>query len=278
MNKSGFIYSSLRSVYRFFRQDIIFGLILLPYGRKKHRELLRTSDRKNDHTYTSFYRSPVQLNVLTGTALKYINKAPNERLSINVFASSNGAEAYTIASTLLAAHPGLDFHIFASDLHQSMVDKANSATYTLQEITQGLEVDEKFMTQTFDKIGDELFKVKESIQKHITFEQADLLSDSLSQQFAKSDIVFAQNVLFHMPPEMARKAFHSIVTFLKPHSVLFLEGMEIEMRVELVKKEKLTPLTENIKKIYEYSRKHISDDWWNHYWCNEPCFGLTKDK
>lgn len=278
MIKNSLPYRFLRSIYRFLKQKILYGLILLPYGRRKHRELLATSDRKNDHTYTSFYRSPVQLALLTGPVLNYLNKDNDEPITINVFASSNGAEAYTIASALLAAHPQLDFHLYASDLHQSMVDKANSATYSLQEITQGLDVSGKFMEQTFDKVENELYRVKQPIRNRITFSQADLLSDTLNQQFARSDIVFAQNVLFHMPPAMARKAFDIIQSFLKPHSALFLDGMEIEMRVELMKKTKLTPLTKDIRAIYEYSRKHFPEDWWNYYWGNEPYFPLTSDK
>jgi len=278
MIKNSLPYRFLRSIYRFIKQRIYYGLILLPYGRRKHKELLATSDRKNDHTYTSFYRSPVQLALLTGPVLDYLNKQSDKRITVNVFASSNGAEAYTIASALLATHPDLDFHLFASDLHQSMVDKANSATYSLQEITQGLDVSKEFMAQTFDKIDSELYRVKESIQNRITFTQADLLSDTLTQQFAKADIVFAQNVLFHMPPSMARKAFKNIIHFLDSKSVLFIDGMEIDMRGELIKETGMLPLTKDIRKVYEYSRMHISDDWWNHYWGNEPYFPFARDK
>lgn len=278
MIKSSLPYRFARSIYRFLKQRIFYGLFLLPYGRRKHRELLATSDRKNDHTYTSFYRSPVQLALLTGPVLDYLQPHKGKPLTINVFASSNGAEAYTIASALLAAHPHLDFHLYASDLHQSMVDKAKSATYSLQEITQGLDVSNEFMEQTFDKIDNELYRVKESIQNRITFSQADLLSDTLTQQFSRSDIVFAQNVLFHMPPDMARKAFKNIIHFLDTKSVLFIDGMEIDMRGELIKETGLLPLTTNIRKVYEYSRMHISDDWWNHYWGNEPYFPLARDK
>jgi len=278
MKKKSFLYRFLRGIYRLLVHKIYYGIILLGYGRRKHRQLLKASDRKNDHTYTSFYRSPVQLNVLCSSVIKYLNKPAGETLKINVFAGSNGSEAYTIASTLLMANPGLNFHIYASDLHQEMVGKANSASYTMQEITQGLDVADSFIVQTFDKTGDDLYKVKDEIRKHITFEQADLLSDSLQKQFDKVDIVFAQNVLFHMPQELARKAFRKIVSFLKPHSVLFIDGMEIEMRVELIKKENLQPLTENQREIYNYSRKHISNKWWNYYWGNEPFSPFAKDK
>lgn len=278
MNKNSIPYKILRKTYQLFVHNLFYETLLLGYGRKKHRQLLKTSERKNDHTYTSFYRSPMQLDLLCGPVLDYIAKGVDEKLTINLFAGSNGSEAYTVASTLLAKHPDLNFHIYASDLHQEMVDKANSATYSMHEITQGLQVAESFIKQTFDKSADDQYKVKDSIRQHVSFEQADLLSDTLNEQFDKADIVFAQNVLFHMPQDLARRAFAKIATFLKPHSVLFIDGMEIEMRVELIKKENLMPLEDNLRQIYMYSRKHIAVKWWNYYWGNEPFSSFARDK
>lgn len=279
MNKNNTAYKVLRSIYRFFKYNIFYRIILLPYGRKKHRLLLKTTDRKNDHTYTSFFRSPPQLEVLSNSVLDFLQKnGQQSRITINVFAASTGAEPYTIASHLKKTRPELDFHIFASDLHQSTVEKAKSGIYTLEEITQGLVVTNEQMAQTFDKLEGDQYRVKEDIRKHITFTQADLLDNDLSSQFNKADIVFAQNVLFHMPPAMARQAFANIISFLKPHSVLFIDGMEIEMRVELTKKAKLKPLNQSIREIYEYSRKHFPEKWWKFYWGNEPYFPLSRSK
>lgn len=271
MNKNNTAYKALRSIYRFLKYQLVYGMILLPYGRKKHRQLLKTSDRKNDHTYTSFFRSPLQLEVLSTSVIDFL-QANNSRtpITINVFAGSIGAEPYTIASHLKRSHPDLDFHIYASDLHASTVAKAKSGIYSMQEITQGLEVAQAYISQTFEPLEDGQYKVKEDIRKHITFSQADLLDDKLKDQFQKADIVFAQNVLFHMPPDMARKAFKNIITFLKPRSALFIDGMEIEMRVELITPPTFTPVEKNLRAIYEYSRAHISDKWWKHYWGNEP--------
>lgn len=279
MSKSNIAYKLLRSVYRFFKYNIVYRIILLPYGRKKHRLLLNTTDRKNDHTYTSFFRSPPQLEVLSSSVLDFLQAGnPQSRIMINVFAASTGAEPYTIASHLKKVRPGLDFHIFASDLHKSTVEKAKSAIYTLEEITQGLVVTDEHMSQTFDQLENGQYQVKEEIRKHVTFSQADLLDKNLGSQFNKADIVFAQNVLFHMPPAMAREAFANIISFLKPHSVLFIDGMEIEMRVELTKKARLTPLNHSIREIYEYSRKHFPEKWWKFYWGNEPYFPLSRNK
>lgn len=263
-----------RGLRQWVRSRIYYGIVLLPKLRAKHRELLRTVNRSNSHTYTCFYRSPAQLAALTGPVLDYLR---SPEVSINIFAGSNGAEAYTMASELIARRPDINFSILASDLHQEMVDKASAATYTLDEITQGLEVPAEFIERTFDKLGDR-YVVKPHIRSKVKFVQADLLDPELPQRFPPADIVVAQNVLFHMPPDLARSAFESILRFLKPRAALFLDGMELDMRVELTKRAKLKPLQFRLREIYEYSRRHIPENWWDIYYGNEPYFPFSKDK
>src|SRR5690606_17720625 len=200
---------------------------LLPYGRMRQRALRRHSDRSDSHTYTSFYRSPPQIEALVGPVLSHFERLGITSPSILLFAGSNGAEAYTIASELMARRPDLDFQIRASDLHQHTVRHAQEASYTLNEITQGLIVPDEFLQRTFD-IVDGRYVVKPEIRARVSFEQADLLSPDFASQFAPADIVFVQNVLFHMPPALAKQAFAAVLRLLKPGSVLFVEGMELD--------------------------------------------------
>ena len=51
---------------------------------------------------------------------------PPRALSINVVACSTGAEAYVVASELMAKFPKLDFHVYASDLHLGFVSAVHS--------------------------------------------------------------------------------------------------------------------------------------------------------
>ena len=266
-----------RSAYRFVRNDLLLGFVLVPYGRMRQRALLERADRSNSHTYTSFYRSPVQLEALVGPVLSHLEQRGVKSPSILLLAGSIGAEAYTIASELRARRPDLDFHIRASDLHEHTVQRGQEASYTLHEITQGLSVPDEFIQRTFDVVDDR-YVVKPDIRARVTFEQADLLSPDLTKQFPLADIVFAQNVLFHMPASMARQAFASIIKLLKPGSVLFIDGMEVDMRVELTEAAGLVPLDYKVREIYTYSRRHIPAFWWRFYYGNEPYFALSSKK
>ncbi|HWI21733.1 MAG TPA: CheR family methyltransferase [Baekduia sp.] len=276
--KSGnIVFRAGRRLRNILRSKLLTAWPLLPFQRAKHRQLLQNADRSDSHTYTSFHRSPAQLAALTGPVIDHVKSSAGATISINVFAGSNGSEAYTIASELLAHRPDIDFSIKASDLQQDMVDMATAAVYTMEEITQGLDVPAEFIDRTFDKLGDS-YVVKPSIRSKVTFVQADLLSSALDEQFAPADIVIAQNVLFHMPPEMARRAFANIIRFLKPRAALLLEGTELDMRVELTSDAGLQPLDFKVKEIYAYSRRHISQRWWDYYYGNEPYFPFARQR
>lgn len=253
------------------------NLALLPYFRARHRALLRVADRSNAHTYTSFYRSPAQLDALCGPVLEHLLGARRGPLSILVFAGSTGAEAYTLASELSFRYPDLDFGIHASDLHAETVAKAQSATYTLAEITQGLEVPRDFIERTFDRNGED-YLVKPHIRARVRFETADLLAPGLGARFQPADIVVAQNVLFHMPEAMARRAFAQVLAVLRPGGVLFIDGMELDMRVELTRRAGLRPLDYRVREIYQYSRRHIPENWWDIYYGNEPYSPLATER
>lgn len=266
-----------RQLYRHVGKDWVIGFILVPYGRMRQRALRARCPRSDCHTYTSFYRSPPQLDALCGPVLSRLEEKGADPLSILVLAGSNGAEAYTLASEIRARRPDLDFHIKASDLHEHTVRHAEKATYTLNEITQGLPVPEDFLERTFDLV-DGLFVVKPEIRALVSFETADLLAPEIVDRFRPADIVFVQNVLFHLPPDMARKAFANVLRLLKPGAFLFIEGMELDMRSELTKAADLVPLDYRVKEIYEYSRRHIPTFWWRHYFGNEPYSRLSSNR
>jgi chemotaxis methyl-accepting protein methylase len=256
---------------------LLWGVLLRPRAKARHRACVADAEHSDSHTYTSFYRSPPQLAALTGPVVDHVTASGDDEISILVLAGSNGAEAYTIASELIARRPDLSFSITASDLHEETVAKAVAATYTLEEITQDQDVPAEFIERTFDRVGD-AYTVKEHIRSHVTFTQADLLDPSLPDQFDPADIVVAQNVLFHMPHDLARRAFESIIGFLKPGAVLLIEGMDLDMRVELTRAADLEPLRCRTKEIYGYSRRHIAANWWDYYYGSEPYFALARDR
>lgn len=277
-SQRGVGYRVLRRAYRFVRNDVLYDTLLYPYGVMRHKAMARSAQRSQSHTYTSFCRSPAQIQVMLKLIAQRLggHAAPRRRLDILLFACSNGAEAYTVASRIRNAMPELDFQIHASDLHTEMIEKATAARYTRDEVLHSDYITDEFIRTTFDVDGDG-YSVQPAIQALVTFARADLLDARLRDRYARADLVFAQNVLFHLDPASARSAFDNVAQCLKPEGVLFLEGMDLNLKVELTRKRNLRPVADQCRAIHEQSRVHIPMAWWNHYYGTEPYSMFRKD-
>ncbi|MFV8819487.1 CheR family methyltransferase [Haliea sp. E17] len=263
---------------RYIKRNILYDLLLYPYGQKRHRQLTAEAERNNHHTHTSFYRSPGQLEALVGPVVQYLLQGRNPgKLIINIFAGSSGAEAYTMASVLVHAFPGLDFHINCSDLHSDKVEEAKLARFSLQQITQGLPIPLLFLEKTFDRTGD-CYTVKPGLSKHVSFSCSDIISGKLSEEYELADIVCAQNVFCHMSNEMTTTAFYNVISTAKERSAVFIDGMNPDLRARLTTEVGLQPLEFKHKEIYQHARLHLSPAWWRYYYGREPYLFFKSDK
>jgi chemotaxis protein methyltransferase CheR len=276
--------SLVGNAYWFLKAKVLYGPVTYPYGVVKHERLLATCDRTQSHTYTCFCRTPSQLEAIAGPVLDFLGAQKLGRpLEILNLACSNGAEAYTFASFLSRRLPNLDFRITAADLHQEMVETARAGSYSEDEALQSQFIRPEFISHTFDKVGDR-YVVRPEIKKYVNFTQANLLDEKLHEKFPQiaggngADIVTAQNVLFHLKPKDARKAFNNLVRLLKPQAVLLLDGMDQPLRVEMTRAHGLEPLEYKTKEIYEESRVHTPLDWWRYYWGSEPYSPFRRDR
>lgn len=268
----------LTSLITRIRNRLVYDFLLLPYGIRKLKELNRSSDRSQSHTYTCFYRSPGQIEALLGPVISRVaSQGSAQKLLINVYACSKGAEAYTIASTIGQRYPSLDFKILASDLHQETVDYAKRALYTREEV-HGWTVTRDFIEQTFYRTGD-AYQVKPEIASKVQFQKISLLDPAgLAAFHQPGDLVFIQNVFCHLNPEMVRQAFENVMLFLKPGAALLMDGTPLDLREELTEKAGLVPLDYRTREIHEFARLHIGAKWWTYYYGLEPFRSFHKNK
>ena len=259
-----------RSLRRFCGRQILCDLLLSPYGHLAHRRVLRASRRNQAHIYTRFYRSPCQIEALLSHVIPFIDQGKVPRkLSINILACSTGAEAYTVASEVMAGCPGLEFSICASDLHEETVARGQAARYTLAEVFQNADIPDRFLERTFERMGED-FVIKPEVRAKVSFTRADLLDPFLATRFEPADIVFAQNVFFHLPPDDAITAFDNVVKLLKSRSALFIDGMELDMKERLTAQADLAPLGYKCRQIHTHARKEVPAQWWRYYYGVEP--------
>jgi chemotaxis protein methyltransferase CheR len=243
----------------------------------RHRLALVVDRRRNSH-FTGFLRLATQFSVLTGPVLADLDHHPlhSQPLSIGVLGCSNGAEAHTIASVLLREQPELAFQIAGFDINPRCVAQAQSGEYQPEEIFNNKIITDDFVRTTFDRTGDR-YSVKSHIRARSRFRTADILRPDLADRIGPCDVVFVQNVLFHLPPRAARQAFSNVFRLLRPGSVLFADGIDLDLRQALAHEYGLRPLDYEIEQIHNEAMRARGVGWPYHYWGLEPFMTQVKD-
>ncbi|MFZ3064381.1 MAG: CheR family methyltransferase [Nitrospirota bacterium] len=242
----------------------------------RHRMVLLLSNRNNS-TFTGFLRLPTQFEALTGPVINFLLKdGMTKSLKITVIGCSNGAEVYTIASVLKNRLPKLMFAINAYDIDKEMISKARTACYQQQEVFNNKVITDTFINSTFN-IEKGLYIVKKDIACLVRFDVVDVLNSNLKGITGISDIVFAQNFIFHMRRKTAKAAFNNVCSILNSKAVLFIDGIDIDIRLKLAKRNNLEPLEYKIEEIHNEAMMARGVGWPYSYWGLEPFSMSDKD-
>ncbi|HEU4994842.1 MAG TPA: CheR family methyltransferase [Gemmatimonadaceae bacterium] len=235
------------------------------WQRLRHRMLLTISER-DDSTFTRFLRAPTQFEALAGPVLAWVgaDSPDREPVRIVLVGSSTGAEPYSIASVLRRTRPDVRFELAAYDLRNEMVERARNATYSECDVFSN-NPPADFVASTFiEREGN--YVVQPSIAGCVSFGVADVMDPGLADRVGTADIVFAQNLLINFSRQKARAAFPNIARLLRPRSVLFADGMDIDLRARLTRDAGLVPLDYKIREIHEDVRTIRGDGWPWKYW------------
>ena len=222
------------------------------YGQALRHRLAQHLEDRRSHTFTQFYRAPGQLDALCGPVLDFL-VAGARQIRIVALGCSTGAEAYSLASELLARRPGLDFRIDAFDISADVLVAARSATYQAKWVRQNPLITPDFITRTFVCSGDE-WKVRDRIAERVRFQQADVVDATIRSRAQCADIVLACNVMCNLRRPAARRLFQNAVALLQSPGALFVDGMDLDMRVRLAHRHRLVPLTFEMRRIHEEAR------------------------
>lgn len=238
----------------------------------RYRLKLRFQPREN-RIYTQFNRFPRQYEVLVDHVLPRLlaERQPTKEqpMEVAVFACCSGEEAYTLAYVLAARAPGLPVRIRGYDIVPEVIEQAKRASYPREQVFSSPFVNEEFATGMFDS-KDDVLTVKPQYVAPVSFDVGDITDASYMGKLPKSELVFAQNVLFHLPRPVAKKAFKNLVDMLRPGGAVFVNGMDMDMRVRLTKQYGLEPVAERIAEIHEDARVDRGANWADSYWGREP--------
>ncbi len=230
------------------------------YNWQRRRQL------RTQSTTTKFFRNLQQLTALEGP-LSELTTTGN--LSILVAGCSYGCEAYTLGGLLALRFPHLNWRINAVDISCEALEVAGAARYTSEYGigSDGSDLAQRIEARLLNRSGD-AWTIVTDIRERVSFAYADVLSPQF-HQFKNYDLVLGQNFMIHMNEASAEIALASLVAAARSGGVLFLGGMDLEMKTSLLTAHKLVPLDWNIIRIHEEDDMRRSTWPWN-YWSLEP--------
>jgi chemotaxis protein methyltransferase CheR len=245
----------------------------------KYRLMLRFQPRKN-RVYTQFFRFPHQYLALVERIVPdLLARDPTLRergLDVAVFACCSGEEVYTLKGELAQAFPELEVRVRGYDIVPEVIEQARVGEYSEAQVRAGPFVTERFLDGSFDRDG-ETFRVKPSLRTSTSFAVGDMTSSDFMSSLPRFDLVYAQNVLFHLPRPVAASAFKHLVGLMAANSALFINGMDTDMRIALTKAHDLDPLDYLVEEIHEDARVDRGAKWANQYWGREPFSKASTD-
>lgn len=170
--------------------------------------------------YSFFFRDDIHFRFIHFLIKHKFQK--NKPIRIWSAACSSGEEPYSIALTLMENFPELSdmkFHIYASDISETMLNKAEAGIYKYENINKNMGTN--FMDKYFDRLDNpELCKIKSIVKKNITFQKINLLE---TPPFYKSfDLIFLRNVLIYFNTEKKELILNNISLYLKKDGYLII--------------------------------------------------------
>lgn len=139
-------------------------------------------------------------------------------------ACSSGQEPYTLAMLCKekeALLHGFHIDLIATDLSETILQKAKQAHFSQFEVQRGLPI--QYLMKYFNKL-DDCWEVKPEIRQMVRYSPFNLLEDP--KKFGAFDIVYCRNVLIYFDADLKRQIVSKIKSVLNPGGMIVLGGAE----------------------------------------------------
>jgi chemotaxis protein methyltransferase CheR len=179
---------------------------------------------------TFFFRELAQYDALRTKVLPALMQQRKDIRKLRFWsaAASTGQEAYSLAMLLLELGiEGWNVQIAATDLNDTVLEKAKQGKYLQIEVNRGLATSQ--LLRYFVRAGAE-WQIKEEVRKLVQFETLDLRKNLRSR--GPFDIIFCRNVLIYFDLETKRKILAEMRAALYRGGYLLLGGAETTINVD----------------------------------------------
>jgi chemotaxis protein methyltransferase CheR len=175
---------------------------------------------------TYFFRDQLPFEVLREKVIPQLLASRRVERTLNIWsaACASGQEPYSIALTLKEAFPQLtdwNMQIFATDVANSVLDRARDGLFTLAEVNRGLTPE--MLRKHFASEGN-AWRLREEVRRMVRFWPINLCREW--PVFPRMDVIFLRNVLIYMDDVAKRSILTRAHKLLRNDGYLFLGAAE----------------------------------------------------
>jgi chemotaxis protein methyltransferase CheR len=167
---------------------------------------------------SEFFRNPEIFSELKD---KLKNELLKNSSSIKIWsaACSIGAEPYSIAMYLDELSPMGKHKIIATDIDNTILDRARMGEYVASEIKN---IKKEYLDKYFDEKGDK-YIMSPKIKSMVTFKKHDLILESYDKDF---DLIVCRNVVIYFNQDVKDQIYKKFSQSLKKGGLLFVGATE----------------------------------------------------
>jgi Methylase of chemotaxis methyl-accepting proteins len=176
---------------------------------------------------THFFREPVHFRTLRSTIVPRLlrHAGPSGRLKVWSAASSNGAEAYSVAmmlESMQAQEGGFPYAVLGTDISTDVITEARRAVYdrSLADLVPPA-FRQEYMRSSGDPAKAGLFRVAPRIRRHVSFRPMNLM-DAAYPVDRDVDVVMLRNVLIYFGDAGRRHVIRTLAGHLRPGGYMLL--------------------------------------------------------
>lgn len=166
---------------------------------------------------SEFFRNNSRWQVLIDKAIPTINK--DKKVKAWSAACSTGEEPYTLSMIFKHYFPETKIDILATDLDETVINKAKNAVYTERSLKETPEI----IIKKYFKQENNLYTVVNEVTKEIRFKKQDLLVDHFENNF---DLIICRNVIIYFTDEAKHKLYRKFSDALRVGGILFVGSTE----------------------------------------------------
>ena len=190
-------------------------------------ELLATAVVEAMTTNESFFfRDKVPFDNLRTTALPALQAARRHSCALRIWcaAAASGQEPYSLAMALSemdGRFAGWQIEVIATDISNSILEKARQGLYSQFEVQRGLPI--QLLIKYFSQDG-EMWRITPEIRAMVKYRQLNLLSDF--SDLGTFDLIFCRNVLIYFDQETKVNVLDRLAEVISGDGYLVLGAAE----------------------------------------------------